>query len=100
MADLAVRGIVRIFFEECPHTLAEIRQALSTSDSALLRRAAHTLKGSAAIFGAQQVVDAAFRLEMMGRENNLAPAAAAFERLESRTESLLDAVRVACDAKG
>ena len=92
--------LARIFLEECPHTLAEIRQALSTSDSTLLRRATHTLKGSAVIFGAQQVVDAAFRLEMMGRENDLATAAAAFECLESRTARMLDAVRVACDAKG
>ena len=85
--------LVHIFLDECPHTMTEIRQAIATSDAVLLRRSAHTLKGSAAIFGAQPVVDAALRLEMMGRENNLASAADGLERLESRTTRLLEVIQ-------
>ena len=84
--------LVKIFLAECPHMLAEIRQAVETSDSGLLRRAAHTLKGSAAIFGAQPVLDAALRLEMMGRENNFSRAAQELECLELRTSCLLEVV--------
>ncbi|HLQ45674.1 MAG TPA: response regulator, partial [Planctomycetaceae bacterium] len=84
-----LEDLIEIFLAECPHMLAEIRQAVDTSDAGLLRRAAHTLKGSAAVFGAQPVVDAALRLEMMSRENNLASAAEGLERLESRTSGLL-----------
>ena len=81
--------IVRIFLEECPHTLIEIRHAIATTDGAQLRRAAHMMKGSAAIFGALPVVDAALRLEMMGRENNFSTATAALDLLESRTAQLM-----------
>lgn len=48
--------LIRFFWEEYTHMLAEIRQAIDTSEAGLLRRAAHTLKGSAALFGAQPVV--------------------------------------------
>ncbi len=91
-ADLLVE-LVHIFLEECPHSMTEIRQAVAASDAALLRRSAHTLKGSAAIFGALPVVDAALRLEMMGRENNLAAAATELERLEVRTSRLLEVLQ-------
>ena len=82
-------NLIQIFLEEYPHMLAEIRQAIDTSDAGLLRRAAHMLKGSAALFGAQPVVDAALRLEMMGRENNFALAAQGLDRLEPRTSRLV-----------
>ena len=82
-------NLIQIFLEESPHMLAEIRQAIDTSDAGLLRRAAHMLKGSAALFGAQPVVDAALRLEMMGRENNFALAAQGLDRLEPRTSRLV-----------
>ena len=72
--------------------LVEIRRAVDMSDASLLRRAAHTLKGSAAIFGAQPVLDAALRLEMMGRENNFALVAQGLELLESRTARLVKVV--------
>ena len=85
--------LVCIFLEEGPHTISEIRQAIETSDTMLLRRSAHTLKGSAAIFGALPVVDAALRLEMMGRENKFDTAVAALERLESRTARLIEALQ-------
>lgn len=85
-----LQEIVRIFLDECPHTISEIRQAIESSDATLLWRAAHKIKGSAAIFGALPVVDAALRLEMMGRENNVAPVAAALERLESQTARLME----------
>lgn len=92
-----LREIVRIFLDECPHTISEIRQAIESSDATLLRRSAHTLKGSAAIFGALPVVDAALRLEMMGRENNFETAVAALERLESRAEQLIETLRATRD---
>ena len=78
--------------------LAEIRQATETSDAGLLRRAAHTIKGSAAIFGAQPVLDAALRLEMMGRENNFALAAQELDLLESRTSRLVEVMKAPRDS--
>ncbi len=87
-----LKELFRIFVEECPHSILEIRHAIETSDAILLRRSAHTIKGSAAIFGALSVVDAALRLEMMGRENNFDTAGAALERLETGTARLIEAI--------
>ncbi len=50
-------------------------------DCAGLRCSAHTLKGSASNFRAQATVQAAFRLECMGREEELGGVEQALERL-------------------
>ena len=94
-----LKSLIQIFLAEYPHMLAEIRQAIDTSDAGLLRRAAHTLKGSAAIFGAQPVIDAAMRLEMMGRENNFALAAQGLDRLEPRTSRLVEIFQATRDSE-
>jgi len=89
--DSLLQELMKMFMAECPELLVEIRQAIDTSDVNLLRRAAHTLKGSAAIFGAYAVVDAALQLERMGRENNFTIARQGLQTLESRTSLLLEA---------
>ena len=88
--DALIQELMKMFMAECPQNLAEIRQAIDTSDVNLLRRAAHTLRGSAAIFGAHAVVDAALQLERMGRENDFTLARQGLKSLESRTSLLLD----------
>ena len=89
--DSLLQELMTMFMAECPQLLVEIRQAIDTSDVNLLRRAAHTLKGSAAIFGAHAVVDAALQLERMGRENDFTIARQGLQTLESRTSLLLEA---------
>ncbi len=81
--------LIQIFVAECPHLLSDLHRAIDTSDAVLLRRTAHTLKGSAAIFGSQSVIDAAVRLELMGRDNDLGSATEGLEQLESRMASLV-----------
>jgi HPt (histidine-containing phosphotransfer) domain-containing protein len=73
-----VRRIGRLFAEDAPGMLARIRRAISRGDAESLRAEAHALKGSAANFVAPAAVDAAARLESMGRSADLkgAPSAA------------------------
>lgn len=52
---------------QIPKLFADIRLAIETRDSQLLRRSAHTLKGSATYFGAHPLVQAALALENLGR---------------------------------
>lgn len=73
--------------------LAEVSQAVAGSDAGLLQRSAHTLEASAALFGAQAVVDAALRLEMMGQDNNLASADQSLSLLESHAARLVQRLR-------
>ncbi len=64
------REVLGLFLEDCPRLLAEARTAIEASDGPALRRAAHTLKGSAGNFAAAGVVAAAERLESSGRSGS------------------------------
>src|ERR1700685_1049069 len=77
-----LREIAALFLDECPRALLEIHQALEREDSSKLENAAHSLKGSVANFGASAAVAAAFRLEQMGRAQQLGDAPEALLALE------------------
>ncbi len=78
-----LREIAVLFIEECPRALAEIQEAVAAGDAAKLENTAHALKGSVANFGARNAVEAAFRLEQMGRANEMSEAEGMFRKLES-----------------
>jgi PAS domain S-box-containing protein len=74
--------VAQLFLQDSPVWLAELRSALARRDAAGVRRAAHTLKGAVSYFGADEVTDAAQRLEELGRSADLGRAAAALDTLE------------------
>ena len=88
-----LRELVQVFLADYPDHLAQIHQALGAADAALLERAAHTLKGAASNFAADPVTAKALELENMGKEDNLANAAAALHALEARLAQLNDALQ-------
>jgi HPt (histidine-containing phosphotransfer) domain-containing protein len=68
--------------------MEEIRNAIDEADTHRLNRAAHALKGSVANFGARSVFDTAFRLEMMGKDEELGEARETCEALENELNYL------------
>ena len=72
--EAMLRDLVEMFFAECPKLMERIREHIADADGAELRRAAHTLKGSAHVFGAAEAAEAAHRLEEIGREEAFADA--------------------------
>jgi HPt (histidine-containing phosphotransfer) domain-containing protein len=78
-----LREIAVLFIEDCPRAFAEIQAAVVSGDAAKLETTAHALKGSVANFAAQDAVAAAFRLEQMGRANDLSEAGGTLRELES-----------------
>jgi len=78
-----LQELAGIFREDCPKLLEEIRSAVAAGDAAALERAAHTLKGAIANFGADAAGQAAFHLERLGRAGELQPAREAVGALES-----------------
>ena len=68
--EALLRDMASLFCIECPKLMAGIREAISQGEISELRRAAHTLKGSADVFAARPAAAAALRLETMGREEN------------------------------
>jgi CheY-like chemotaxis protein len=87
-ADL-LQDVAQVFLDECPKMLAEIHAAIAARDAVRLRRAAHTLKGSAALFAAKPTMDAALKLELIGQQGALSEAESACAELEQETKLLM-----------
>ena len=58
-----------------------------------MQRSAHTLKGSANLFCAKRVHDAALELEFQAREKGLEELESDFQRLELEVDALLHVIR-------
>ncbi|MDE2810074.1 MAG: response regulator [Gemmatimonadota bacterium] len=91
--EAMLRDLAEMFFAECPKLMQQIREHIADADGPELRRAAHTLKGSAHVFGAAAAAEAAHRLEEIGREEAFADAEEALALLEDEVARLLPALR-------
>ena len=67
LADLA-----GVFLKDYPAQMKEIRRAINQQDLAGIERAAHSLKGAVANFGARRTFNVAFELEKASRGGDLA----------------------------
>ena len=76
-----LQEVAKLFLDEYPGLMSDIRQAIETSNSNQLERAAHSLKGSVANFGSDAAWQAAFALEKLGREQQLAGVETAYANL-------------------
>jgi len=85
--------IIRMFLEDCPVRVEEIRAAIAGGDAAALVSSAHGLKGSAAYLSASIVLGCASDLEHLGREGRLADAPAMLEQLDPAVAELLTVLR-------
>jgi len=83
-----LQKLTKAFLLELPILLGDIRRGIKERDSDLLRRAAHTLKGSAGVFAAQRLVEIAQRLETMGEEGSLEDASQTLTELEGEADKL------------
>ena len=82
--------VSRLFIEDAPRHLHEIRSAIDAGDAAALRAAAHALKGAAANFDATDVVALARTREDASQTSDLSAADPAFHSLEPAMRDLLD----------
>ena len=87
-----LRELINIFLADTPVRIAEIEQAAAAGCAADLMRAAHSIKGSAANFGAMELTQLARELENLGRAGNLAVVCASLESLRSEFARLLPAL--------
>ncbi|HKD35511.1 MAG TPA: response regulator, partial [Pirellulales bacterium] len=76
------------FRTESQSLMVQIREAITTGDAAALRRAAHTLKGAAGVFGARAAYDIAKHLESLAAAGDMAPAAGLLAELEAKIDEL------------
>ena len=91
---------VQDFLEECPKRLQGLRDALACGDSDAVARLAHALKGSVGNFAARRAVEAAQKLETIGREGEVARGIEAYIELDEAIERLKPALLALPQSKG
>jgi HPt (histidine-containing phosphotransfer) domain-containing protein len=87
-----LRELVDLFVAGVKPMMEAIHSAIHKQDAVRLRQAAHALKGEVGNFVIHAAVDMTLRLEMMGRDDNLAEADAACRALEHLLERLVPAL--------
>jgi two-component system sensor histidine kinase/response regulator len=89
------KEIVNLFLENLPDSIAQIREAVANSDANTLDKTAHSLKGSVGNFGISRAFEAAYRLEIIGKEGKLVGADVALFELEKEITDLEAAMKEA-----
>lgn len=80
--------LIKIFLDDYPNSMSAIDEAVAKHDPSRLERAAHTLKGAVANFGADAVVKEAYELEQQGRSGDLSHATENLTRLHETIRQL------------
>jgi len=90
--------LAEVFLKDSSGQLAGILGSIDRGDLAALERAAHSLKGSVANFGAQRTFEVASHLEKMARSGDLAGCRRLSAVLEEEMEALkLELMRLRAD---
>jgi CheY-like chemotaxis protein len=87
-----LRDLAQLFRQECPTMMDEIRRAIVEKDAEVLRRSAHTMKGSLDVFSAKSARELALELELMGQDGEFDHAETKLQRLVEETDRVLDAL--------
>lgn len=86
--------LVTAFLEEAPGMFGDINTALAAGDSDGFRRAAHSLKSNAQVFGADALATQARALELMETAQNTPEVQGLVTQLEAQFERTADALKV------
>ena len=84
-----MQELIEVFFEEYPVLVDQMKQAIDQGDAAALQRAAHTLKGSVAVLGAQALAGAAEHVEQLAKAGDLNAVPKALDQLLREAELLI-----------
>ena len=96
-----LRRLARIFIEEAPQRLGEVRAGVADGDCERVRRAAHTLRGSARQLVAPAAAAAALAVEEAAKADALAEAGDALANLDCELGKLVEVFsRLAADDRG
>ncbi len=79
-----LRDLAKIFLEDTPKRRSAIRKAIARKDGEALARAAHALRGSVSMLGANVIAEDARKIEAMGRSGRIAEASKILAPFESK----------------
>jgi len=90
------QDLLAFYFADSPRLLAQVDAAISAGNADGVHRAAHRLKASFANFDARLAVEAAARLETIGRQGTLEDAQKAAEQLHREAQRVTRLLREFC----
>ncbi len=88
-----LQELANMFLSGSDAMMAKIADAIEQEDAAALQRTAHGLKGAVRHLGAKHASEAAYALELAGREARLADAPQLYSRLQAEIQRLSAAAR-------
>lgn len=86
-----------LFFDDSEMLLNKIRESITKGDSDALRKTSHTLKGAVSNFSAQRAYDAAYELELAGKNSELASAPEKFDSLKAEINLVINEMKSIID---
>jgi PAS domain S-box-containing protein len=89
-----LREVLGMFVENTPGLMMQIRESIEREDFATLRRATHTLQGTASNFTIPGALKDAYTLENMARAGDISGASQPLVALEATITRLLSAIEV------
>ena len=88
-----VKELVETFLAEAPGMLADLKDAAAKNDPDRFRRAAHSIKSNASVFGATDLAELTRQMELSGRADDPSEAQAALNRLNAEFDRTAVALR-------
>ena len=80
--------VVKTVLEEWPQLLKQLEEAIHNSDADIVERAAHTIRGTIRIFGAERIAETAATVESLARCGELAQLGGFFVRLNQQMQAV------------
>ncbi len=84
-----IKEVVPIFLNDSEERFHKLTEAVKAGDAKGIKLYAHALKGVATNVGANRLSDIAYRLECVGRENDVEAAAPLFDKLKTELEKVV-----------
>ena len=93
-SEALFQQIANMLIEHCPDQITRIKEAIAENNSGALEREAHSLKGAVGNFGADDAHEAAYHLEKLGKNGEMALAEKGLTDLERALEKLLSELKI------
>ncbi|MEL6452644.1 MAG: Hpt domain-containing protein [Pseudomonadota bacterium] len=92
MGDAFAAELATTFLDDAPNMFADLKQGAADGDADAFRRAAHSIKSNAEIFGATALTAAARDMELSGLTDTSAASIPALEAVYADTAAALGAL--------